>query len=144
MGAWGMKTFECDSAFDWYDDFCKSDQSIKQLRNAFNKVLLNTDYLASDDCVAVLAAGEVIAAAQGFPADEFPNGAYHDDEYALPTIQLDQLQTELTEAMKKKALLAIKKIRNDADSELREGFEETDSFEEWLEAVDDLIERINK
>lgn len=144
MGAWGMKTFECDTAFDWYDDFCKSDQSIKQLRNAFNRVLLNTDYLDLDDCVAVLAAGEVIAAAQGFPADEFPNGAYHDDEFAVPTIQLEQLQSELTEAMKKKACTAIEKVKNDADSEIRELFEETDSFEEWLKAVDDLIERIKK
>lgn len=147
MGAWGTKSFEDDSTCDWYDEFCDSDQSIDQLEDAFDDVIENEEYLDYEFCTAALGAAEIIAAALGNRSDDFPDAEYHtgeNDSDSLPEPDLDSIRDDITSGILDKARRAVKKVRQYRRSELRELWEDSDEYDDWLEATQDLMDRLEK
>ena len=145
MGAWGTKTFEDDSTCDWYDEFCDSEQSIEQLEDAFDDVIENEDYLDYEFCTAALGAAEIIAAALGNPCEDFPDEEYHigeDEESGLPEPDLENIRKEVTSEIIEKAQRAVRKVRQYRRSELRELWEDSDEYDDWLGATQDLMNRL--
>jgi hypothetical protein len=145
MGAWGTKSFEHDSTCDWYDEFCDSDQSVDQLEDAFDNVIENEDYLDYEFCTAALAAAEIIAAAFGNPSEDFPDEEHHagdDEESTLPEPDLKSIRKEVTTEIIEKAQRAVKKVRQYRRSELRELWEDSEEYDDWLETTQDLIDRL--
>ena len=94
MGAWGEKTFESDSALDYFHDFCESNQDIVFLETAFETIINNNYYLDADDCSDALAAGEILAYLKGNQSSDFPS-----EEHFSPFIQTESLIEQLNETI---------------------------------------------
>jgi len=121
MGAWGINTFENDGALDWLGEFM-DDPSEAALLTAFTAV---PEDLEGED---VLAAAEVVATLRGHPALTNP-GELAD----LPPIHAgDDTASH--------ALAAIDSIL--ADSNLKDCWEESGEYPQWLASVDDLRSRL--
>lgn len=137
MGAWGTKTFESDTSLDWIMDFSENDGSIADLNETFDLILSEEEYLDADDGEGGLAAGEIIARAKGNQCENFPEEQFEEFNF-------QQLKNQFTDTFLEKSIAAIKKVRDDENSEIRELWEETDDYEEWQSNISDLILRIQK
>jgi hypothetical protein len=133
MGAWATDSFSNDDALDWLLDFAEA-PTIEMLRDTLEHVTTQDpdDYLEAPDCSEAIAAAEIVAALNGKPAANLP-----DD---LKTWLLSDHGLNATE-LRRVALEAIKRIAE--SSELRELWEESDSYEKWTSDVGDLIHRLS-
>ena len=130
MGAWGVQIFDNDEAMDWtYDLEESSDLSVvtAALEAVTNPV---NGALGAMDCCNALAAAEVVAALAGKATAALPeevaawvNGKPAPDGTVVA-----------------KAKDAVRSVLD--GSELRGLWAETDDFEAWTAAVDDLIARL--
>ncbi len=143
MGAWGYKTFEDDAAFDWYDEFCNSNQSIKIIEAVLDTVLNNDEYVDYDEGMAVFVVCEIIAASKGKPSERFPDDEYHSfEDGAVPEIRYNLLRKGLTDELIAKTIKAANKVRDHEQSELRELWAESENFESWKENIAAVLDRI--
>jgi hypothetical protein len=152
MGAWGTKTFEDDSALDWYDEFCQSDQSVDLLKEAFEKVIQTKEYLDHDEGIATLVAAEILAAALNKPSQQFPQADYHlrmkeaeqegEEGIEIPLPDLNQIQSKLDAGLLEKAIEAVAKVQHYEHSELRELWEDSAHYQEWKAELESLQERL--
>jgi hypothetical protein len=128
MGSWGVNFYENDDALDWLEEAKEEGSSfiLKTLKN-----ILEADYLEAPECVNALAAAEVIATVKGNPVDCLPSD-----------IKEGILESDYSFSKKdaETALKALEKILK--DSELKELWEETESFQDWLLSLDDLKKRL--
>lgn len=139
MGAWGEKTFESDSALDFFGEFCGGDQTAEVLENVFDRILSTDEYLDSDYCSEVLVAGEIIAFVHGKGEEDFPSA-----EFYTPYINTELLKPLITPALIQKAIVAIQEVSNSEHSELKDLWEEDEeSFLIWQAAISDLITRLS-
>ncbi len=130
MGAWGIGHFENDDAGDWVFEL-EDTKSLDPVKSAFAAVDESGDYLESPDASAALAAAEIIAAIRGNPASDLPE--------SVASI-IDDLGAAVHGDLAAKAISVVEKVKS--GSELRELWEETDDFAEWLSKVDDLLQRL--
>ena len=152
MGAWGTKTFEDDSALDWYDKFCQSDQSVDLLKDAFEKVIRTKEYLEYEEGIAALVAAEILAAALNKPSQQFPKANYHlgmneteqegEEGIEIPLPDLNQIQSKLDAGLLNKAIEAVAKVQQYEHSELRELWEDSAHYQEWKAELKSLQERL--
>lgn len=139
MSAWGIGTFENDSALDWVHDLAEFDDA-KFLSETLQAVFEETEddgFLDSDVGSYALAAAEVVAAARGKPHPELPLEVSEWLESAEPKVDPKLLDL---------ARRAVDKVVTDDKSELRllwEDAEEEGEFQGWLQAGDDLRARLN-
>lgn len=135
MGAWGINNLENDSALDWIADFAEK-QSIDKIEGLFTDAI-EEDEPDVDLGSAVLAAAELLAIAQGNEPEDYDNGIFEDHEIDLENIQewLDADLINLT-------LIAVGKISEGTDSELRILWEEAGELDHWLHVVEDLKKRV--
>jgi hypothetical protein len=129
MGAWSIEHFDNDAALDWLYDF-SMDPSVQALEDTFKAVADTEDYIESDDGSAVLAAAEVIAAAKGKKSTAYP-----EDTEVFSRLKISP---ELIA----RALQAIDIVSRQDNSELKELWQESDEYEDWQKAVDELKERL--
>jgi Domain of unknown function (DUF4259) len=130
MGAWSTEHFDNDAALDWLYDFSMS-PSVQLLEAAFKAVADTADdYIESDDGAAVLAAAEVIAAAKGNKSKAYP-----EDTEVFSSLRISP---ELIAG----ALQAIDMVSRQDNSELKELWQESDEYENWQKAVNELKERL--
>lgn len=147
MGTWGVKAFEDDTAMEFYDEFCYSEQTIEELENGLNTVLsqnYNMDDLLMEgfeEPTKALVYAEIIAAINGKPSDKFPDDEYHED-MELPKINFEKLKKDLKSELKNKAIEAINKIQEDDKMHLTVLWIESESFEEWKQNLNDLKTRL--
>ena len=130
MGAWGHGPFENDDAGDWVWELEES-EDFSVVQAALETVTRpGIDYIEAPDCSVAVAAAEVVAASLGRPAPSLPEEAtaWVADRGAPPK----QLV-----ALAKQALAAIK-----SKSELRDLWEESESFDEWVQSVAGLEARL--
>lgn len=140
MGAWGTRTFECDSALDFFSDFCESQENVAALEAAFDAVLQNEDYIDADVATDALASAEIIAYVKGHPSEDFPSEELHQ-----PFLPVESLTHYLNDALVYKAIKAVKKVKEAPYSELRELWEEADEYyAEWQAVMDDLMQRVGR
>jgi hypothetical protein len=134
MGAWDHTAFGNDDACDWGSDLSAQDD-LSFVEEALERVLdTGEDYLEAPEASEAIAAAEVVARLQG----HFGNrDAYTEpvDEWvaAHPTV----VSTELA----RKAQAALDRVLQ-PPSELVELWEESDSYQAWVEAVNELKGRI--
>lgn len=131
MGAWGTGNFDNDDAGDWaweLDD--ATDHSI--LQSTLETVTESEEQPEAPDAANALAAAEVVAALAGRPmSGQLPESV---EEYlkrvtAAPSPELLRL-----------AVAAVKRVEK--DSELKDLWEESDSYEEWQAVIDSLLSRL--
>lgn len=149
MGTWGITAFEDDTALEFYDDFCESEQSINDLEDCLDIVLAqkyNMDDLLMEgfiEPVNALVCAEIIATSNGKPSEKLPDDEYHND-MEIQKIDFEELNQNLTEKIKQKAKETVNKIKSDSEMHLNVLWLESESFEKWKEYLDNLISRIEQ
>ncbi|MBC7902185.1 MAG: DUF4259 domain-containing protein [Gemmatimonadaceae bacterium] len=130
MGAWGIGIFENDDAMDWLGEFSES-PSIAGLRNPIDEILNNTDYIEAPDASIALAAAATIAAIKGKPSAAFP------DDFEIPELEIDN-------GLIDDAIIAMRKISEDPDSELKQLWEESEESMGWHNTIFSLAGNLEK
>lgn len=135
MGTWGSGSFDNDAALDWLAELGGfSDGSI--LRESFEAIIENDDYLDVDECCYAVVAAEVVAALGGKAAQNLPREI---TAWLAGAVGLDYVH------LRPEALQAIELVRYSEISELREMWEDHDSPPfEWYESIGNLLVRLTK
>lgn len=129
VGAWGIGNFDNDDAADWVYELAESDDRdvlIAALREA-----TSGGYLEAPVGSAALAAAEVVAALLGNAGKGLPDEVRKwvaDHEAQVPHDLL---------ALSRAAVMRVKE-----DSELRELWQDSNDFEQWVSLQDDLLKRL--
>ena len=134
MGAWGADSFENDDAEDWLGDFCdKPDKTV--IVSALSRIseMSADDYLEAPDCCAGIAAAEIVAALKGSPSN-----ALSDEARSC----VSQLKFTGDQNLTIVAVNAMERIRT--NSELKELWDESESPDEWYEAMSNLVKRLER
>lgn len=133
MGAWATDSFSNDDALDWLVDFAEA-PTIEMLRDTLEHVtsLEAHDYLEAPDCSEAIAAAEIVAALNGKPAANMPDDlkTWLQSDHRLNAAELLPV-----------ASAAIRRVAQ--NSELRELWEESDSYDKWAAEVSDLTRRLS-
>ena len=132
MGAWEITNFGNDTAMDWMYDFEK-DPTITLLEETIDSVF-EDDYLDSDIASEALAALEIVAAALGRRAKDFPEDVTAD--------QLAAIAVRITPPFIDDCKKTLDRIADPEDNELYELWEEAGHAEDWLNIEKDLMARI--
>jgi hypothetical protein len=130
MGAWGHGPFENDDASDWVWTLEES-SDLSVVRAALDGVVATAgNYLEAPACSEALAAAEVVAALSGRPRDGLPDEvkAWIRERSGAPPEVIDLARQAVTAIHRK--------------SELRELWQESDSFDDWSKTLDDLAARL--
>ena len=132
MGTWGVKSFDNDTALDWvYDLQLSKDDEL--VRESLHKIINSSnDFFDADTCCCAIAAAEIIVVFKGNHCPDLP------EEVNL-WIKNNDLND--VEDLAEMAVNAIEKIK--ANSEIKELWEDSDDYSEWLDSINDLIERLN-
>jgi len=134
MGAWGSDSFENDDAADWVADFCDApDQGL--ILNTLSAVVDTTpsEYLEAPACSVGIAAAEVVAALKKAPNPSLPENAKS---------CLSNLNIKADPSLVVMALKAIERIKT--NSELKELWDESQTPNEWYEALNGLVNRLHQ
>ena len=132
MGAWDNGNFGNDDAMDFVSEVQNKDSIVNAIVTISNTAI--NEYIELTDCCNALAAIEYIATALGNTAKDFP-------EEALEWVSDNKLLLLQDEKLIINAHLALEKIK--ANSELKELWEETAEFEDWLNIIEGLKKRIS-
>src|SRR5678816_4904343 len=134
MGAWGADSFENDDASDWLADFCDGPDPALIL-NALSTVaeMDAGEYLEAPDCSVGIAAAEVVAALKSVPNALLPDDAK--TCFSNLAIKADASLIAL-------ALKAIERIKT--NSELKELWDESETPDDWYQAITNLEERLSR
>jgi hypothetical protein len=140
MGAWGVKNFENDAAADFAWDVIESSSGVSKVINTITAFGGNAP--VEEDAEEVLAAIEYIAAAKGNPSEDIPE---HVQEFVRDNLL--QFKEHLVPGFSDPdtdlagiSLKTIKQIRE--SSELKQLWEESEDYNEWLNVLDDLEKRV--
>jgi len=131
MGAWGYKNFENDTALDWISEFSES----PDISNIEAYILEQEEFLDSDESSIGLACAEfILSQLKSDYQDNIPSG------YDLENIKLN-----ISKEIVKKAVASIEKILYfDEHSELRELWEESDDYDNWVQEQNKLSEALKE
>ena len=130
MSVWGVGIFENDDALDWIYDLADSG-SLARVSAALDVIIRNRDkFPEPSDCRIALAAAEIIAAMHGDPSPDLPEEA---EEWIGDKI----LENENLRAKAEDAVVLI--LRN---SELKDIWEHSSSFENWQTKLQNLQKRL--
>lgn len=134
MGAWGVLAYENDTAADWLYDLVESGDSVAFLRQSLD--LTKHVYIDADAGMAAVAAAELVCMISG--------KVRHDDapEEAAQWIKEHAEEIDNLAVLKKDAISVLEKILSGDSSELYELWQESESFEEWLDEIKDLIDHL--
>lgn len=131
MSAWGMETFDNDTALDWVADLIDDGESA--LMKSLDDVLkTGDDYLDSELACCALAASEVLVALAG-GSSELPEDA---QSWVSEPVSIDM------DLAHDKAAQVIDRILAE-DSELKELWQESeDDYPAWEECLLNLKQRL--
>lgn len=134
MGAWGIRTFENDDASDWIGAFAECPESARLAQTLAKAEAAASDpdlYLQALDACEALAAAEVVAAWCGRAAPELPPQVT-----AWLLGRTDAVTGEILDHAR-----AV--VRTVAErGELHDLWAESDEFEAWCSALEDLRVRL--
>jgi hypothetical protein len=138
MGAWGVKTFENDYAQDWLE-LLINQSSKKMIIEALYEINTNDEYLEAPECSIALAAIDVIARSNSLKLEDLP------EELVLWITKKHGFFRKLIRFNTEEIILAINVLKKiTSSSELKELWEESECFEEWLEyqlEIEKLLKR---
>jgi hypothetical protein len=130
MGAWGTGVLENDGAWDLLNEL-EGSPSIARLLEALRAAADGDDYLDREGGEEVHAAAEIVAAALGRPLDGV------DAKLTALAVALP----ELAQA-RELALEALDGVLDTKRSETAELWEDSEDYDDWLEAMADLKGRL--
>lgn len=126
MGAWGLKTFENDYALDWVGSLISQNKKDMVIR-ALKEIELNNEYIEAPECSEALCAIEIISNIKSKDSSNLPEELLEwiNKKRGLlkKSITFSQSEIEL-------AISTLQKIIN--DSELKELWQESDNYQEWI------------
>ncbi|MEQ1784603.1 MAG: DUF4259 domain-containing protein [Hyphomonadaceae bacterium] len=129
MGAWSHTSFGNDDAGDFlYEVEASGMDAVTTALEAIEQTPAD-GYIEAPSAWSALAAAELLAAANGKPPEDFPEEA----RAVLAQIKSDA-------ALRARAAVAVQRVL--AASELKELWEESDSFADWAADVTHLIGRL--
>jgi hypothetical protein len=131
-GAWGVRAFENDDALDWLSEL-ESTSGSRLLEAAVRQVDTKARYVEAPMCSVALAAAEVIAAANGHPAQKLPPEV---------TAWIKRVRPRVNASLLMEARLAVERCRSPENSELRELWQESKDKTSWLDDTASLLERL--
>jgi len=132
MGAWGSDSFENDDAADWMADFCDAPDQELILKTLSAVVDMDPgEYLEAPECSVGIAAAEVVAALKKAPSPNLPG----DSKSCLSNLNITADPSLVALALK-----AIERIKT--NSELKELWDESETPDEWYQAVSSLENRL--
>lgn len=134
MGAWGVKNFENDDAYDWLNIFLTNPVRT-ELEDVFNFVLDQRDYLSNQVSQAALAAAELVAARLGHASEDFPDDIDIDSDLIFV---VDEVLIEMASRVTNR----IHYFAGRADA--RELWQDAGatSYREWEGVLADLMKRL--
>ena len=137
MGTWAVDAFGNDYAQDWAQDL-KETSNLDAVENTLDVALEdNGDELEMPFAVEALVAIEVLARLQG------KGGARSEDSAAVDEwVDARKPKAKVRADLAAKAGRAIERILSER-SELRELWEESEHYQEWLASVEDLRSRLD-
>lgn len=131
MGAWGTGSFENDDAADWVGKL--GTITPEDLTKVLVQAADDSAYLEAPAASAAVAAGEVVAALNGPPAEGAPS-AIADWAKKYPNA--------LTPELKALAMRTLDRVRK--NSELKDLWMEADGLNEWIGAMRELQARLER
>ena len=132
MGAWDIGSFDNDDALDWVIELEEA-KDFSILADAFETVIgQKGNHPDATDSVIALCAAEVVAGLLDNPASDLP------DEVLEWMDNKPEPSTELINI----ALKALAVVLD--DSELKELWEETDEYQDWVDNVSTLVENLKE
>lgn len=134
MGAWDHSNFGNDAAHDFVIEV--TEQGMEKIIHAIRTAAEcpEDESLDSDEANEALAAIEFIAAAKGKMAEDFPENA----EDWLAGKNVSEITSADVISVSEKALARIKA----GNSDLKELWQESGHFNDWIKVVDNLQSRI--
>jgi len=130
MGTWGTRNFENDGSQDWIFEMMENKDG-GMVADTLQFTINKEGYLDASECEDALAAAEVVAALAGKASEDFPED---------PLENLDSLDLLATPALKKLAIAAVEKIKN--DSEMKELWTDAGDVNAWVAILEDLQKRL--
>jgi hypothetical protein len=137
MGTWAVDAFGNDYAQDWAEDL-KETSNLDAVEDTLDVALEeHGDELEMPFAVEALVAIEVLARLQG------KGGARTEDSAAVDAwVDARKPKAKVRADLAEKAGRVIGRVLSER-SELRELWEESEHYQEWLAAVEDLRARLN-
>lgn len=137
MGAWDVGPFDNDAAADFAGDLTDASPEDRPqlIREALTTAADNTEYLDNADACAAIAAAAIVASQQ-------PDGPEVDSVYG-PDFLTDGGSIELPEDYVDLAVRAIARVL-DEESEWRDLWEEADSLDEAVAALEPIRAALNR
>ena len=136
MATWAVDAFGNDYAQDWAEDLGQI-SNLEAVENTLDMALENAgETLDAPFAAEALVAIEVLARLQG------KGGARSEDSAAVDAwVDARKAKARVRSDLAEKAGRAIERILSE-QSELRELWEESEHYQEWLASVDDLRTRL--
>jgi hypothetical protein len=135
MGYWDTGIFDNDVAMDWIYDLTEQEDSELIANTIYSNYHIYQDNpdedLDMDEASEALASAEVVAILSGSINTNIP-------EELNEWLKGKVLKTDQLKKMAKSVVISIRD-----KSELREAWNESDSFHEWLNTIEDLIKRLS-
>lgn len=137
MGTWAVDAFGNDYAQDWAEDLQET-SNLDAVENTLDTALDNGgDMLEAPFAAEALVAIEVLARLQG------KGGARSDDSETVDQwVEQRKPKAKLRTDLAAKAVLVIERVLSE-QSELRDLWADSEHFEEWRAAVEELKARIH-
>jgi hypothetical protein len=129
MGAWGIGNFDNDDAADWVYELTESDGT--DLLMAALEEATGEGYLEAPTSCVALAAAEIVAALLGNAGKAMP------DEVRKWLASNDAEVDHDLLALSRAAVMRVKER-----SELRELWQDSADYQQWVALQDDLLQRL--
>ena len=133
MGAWGIGTFENDTACDFAAEVAE-EGGLVVLEQALDRVLAATNYLEAPDAQEGLAAADIVARLNGSPGSRTAYTAKID-------AWVERSKMTPSEILIEKARRSITRILTEP-SELLELWQDSGDFGVWKRSVEDVSRRL--
>lgn len=133
MGSWGVTSFENDAAADWFLLVEEAADPGAVMASAIDDALSAAEHLEGDASCEAIAAAELCACCAGQPPDRLPDNVGGWVQANPHGPHADEVEL---------AVQAVTRVRE--ESELRDDWERTRDFSQWLAAVNDLRSRLGR
>lgn len=139
MGTWAVGPYGNDFAQDWAEDLQES-KDLYFIEDTLNNMLQaeTTEYLEAPFGAEALAAVETWSRLQGKGGAKDEDSAGVDAWVAEVQVKLGKPRADIAD----KAMRALALVTSDA-SELRELWEDSEHYQDWLASVSDLLRRLS-
>ncbi len=140
MGSWGHQVFCDDCALDALAELCESQNLVGDIERMLDEALqYNDDYIEVDECeYGLVSAALVTVSLKGADWDLLDPTGSDGNPYEELVQTVEKLDLS---ALKDKAADVLRIVKKD-DSELRELWEDSEYYSDWLNVIDSLAEKL--